>query len=355
VSTWLNEDYVRWLYKSLLRRDPDPDGMRFFVERLERGDDLKRIVQDMVNSDEYREKANAEERDPGNLGALLAGAVRNLANPLSQHIPEWTRQGAEHAFYNKEMAALYYEDSLLRGMLETHGEKFVAKHNTHVFSQTYEDAAIAEIFSRIGTGSKTFVELGTEDGNQNTTRLLLELGWRGLWVEGGEEHVRRIQRNFRTEIEENRLIVRQAFITAENIGEIVESAGLGLDIDFLSVDIDQNTSHVWRALPLRPRVACIEYNAHFPPSVDYEAPYVADRMWDGSNLYGGSLKAMERIGRAKSMSLVGCDLMGVNAYFVSDACLGDHFLQPFTAERHYQPPRFRFVRGSRGHPHADRR
>ena len=52
------------------------------------------------------------------------------------------------------------------------------------------------------------------------------------------------------------------------------------------------------------------------------------------------------------MSLVGCDIIGVNAYFVSDDCLEDKFLSPYTAEFHYQPPRYRFARGNRGHPHA---
>ena len=97
----------------------------------------------------------------------------------------------------------------------------------------------------------------------------------------------------------------------------------------------------------------MEYNAHFPPSTDYEVPYEASRAWDGSNFFGASLKALERPGWTKEMSLVGCDLMGVNAYFVADNLLGDKFLAPYSAERHYCPPRYPFVRGQRGHRRAD--
>ena len=90
----------------------------------------------------------------------------------------------------------------------------------------------------------------------------------------------------------------------------------------------------------------------FPTVTIGRLPYDANSLWSGSNLFGGSLKTMELIGRSKAMSLVGCDIIGVNAYFVSDDCLEDKFLSPYTAEFHYQPPRYRFARGNRGHPHA---
>jgi hypothetical protein len=252
----------------------------------------------------------------------------------------------------QELLALLAEDLLVEAELRRCGPNFVARHATHVFSQTYEDAAIAEIFRRIGLTSRRFIEIGVEGGEENTTRLLLTLGWHGLWIEGNPSHIERIESNFRTEISNGQLKVRHALVTAEMVQSIVDDTGFGDDIDFMSIDIDQNTSHIWRALKTRPRVACIEYNAHFPPSIAYEVPYQPDRSWDGSNLFGASLKILEEIGHEKRMSLVGCDLMGVNAYFVADECLGDHFAEDRSAEFHYQPPRFRFVRGQKGHRRA---
>ncbi|HBT70332.1 MAG TPA: hypothetical protein DEB63_21495 [Agrobacterium sp.] len=271
-----------------------------------------------------------------------------------KEVAEWIRQANENAFINKELSAIYYEDMLCEAMLRRYGEKFVAKHNAHVFSQTYEDSAIAEIFARIGVKHKTFIELGTENGNQNTTRFLLEMGWKGVWIEGSPDHVHEIREKFANEIRGGKLIVEQAFITAENISGILEATDIGAEVDFMSVDIDQNTSHVWKAIPIKARAACIEYNAHIHPSIEYEVPYNPKSLWDGSNLFGGSLKAMELIGRSKAMSLVGCDIIGVNAYFVSDDCLENKFLSPYTSEFHYQPPRYRFARGDRGNPHASR-
>jgi hypothetical protein len=189
-----------------------------------------------------------------------------LFNVNIKELSEWIRQSNENAFINKELSAIYYEDMLCEALLRRYGEKFVAKHNAHVFSQTYEDSAIAEIFARIGVKHKTFIELGTENGNQNTTRFLLEMGWRGVWIEGHSRHVAEIREKFANEIGDGRLIVKQAFVAAENISEILEGTGIGAEVDFMSVDIDQNTSHVWKAIPIKARAACIEYNAHCPGS-----------------------------------------------------------------------------------------
>jgi hypothetical protein len=43
---------------------------------------------------------------------------------------------------------------------------------------------IAEIFRRIGTTNRVFVEFGAETGEENNCRFLLLQGWRGLWIEG---------------------------------------------------------------------------------------------------------------------------------------------------------------------------
>ena len=124
---------------------------------------------------------------------------------------------------------------------------------------------------------------------------------------------------------------------------------MGPEVDFMSLDVDLHTSHLFQAISTRPRAACIKYNAHFPPTIDYEFPYRDGEFWNGSNLFGASLKRLELIGREKNLSLVGCDLHGINAYFVADGLTGNSFPAPFTSEYHYQAPRYQFVRGQRGH------
>ena len=223
-----------------------------------------------------------------------------------------------------------------------------------VFSQNNEDGVVAEIFRRIKPRHKTFLEIGVGNGMQNTSRLLLSQGWQGHWVEGDAASAKQIHDSFAPAISAGRLSLVQAFVTAENIDQLVVAVD-GNTLDYLSIDIDQNTYHIWKALDrLKPRVACIEFNSSFPPSVAWEVNYDPARTWNGTNEFGASLKSMELLGRAKGYALVGCDLRGVNAYFVrNDEDLGQ-FAHPFTAENHYEPPRYPFplMFAHRGHRSA---
>src|ERR1043166_8618278 len=61
--------------------------------------------------------------------------------------------------------------------------KRLLRHGFKVYSQHDEDGIIQEIFRRIGTDKRTFVEFGVETGIEcNSVKLLVE-GWRGLWIE----------------------------------------------------------------------------------------------------------------------------------------------------------------------------
>jgi len=210
-----------------------------------------------------------------------------------------------------------------------------------VYSQHGEDGYIAEIFSRIGAQGRTFLEIGIGNGLENTTRFLLEQGWRGIWIEGDETLAAQARTVFSQFVEDGALTIISMLVTAENINEAVALAGQGEDFDLITVDIDFNTSHVWRALSARSRVCCIEYNASIPASAPVEVRYDPDGVWDGkTNYFGAGLKVVETIGRAKGMSLVGCDLQGVNAFLVRDEDLEDRFRAPFTAENHHELPRY---------------
>lgn len=229
--------------------------------------------------------------------------------------------------------------------------RYLPAYYGQVYSQSGEDGIVAEIFRRIGEGSRTFLEIGVSDGLENTTRLLLEQGWAGVWIEGSDQYVAKAKVHFREYIEKGKLRIVHGFVRRDNVNDMIRESGLPSEIDYLSVDIDYNTSHVWRAIKLRSRVACIEYNASLPPSSTLEVPYEADFTWDGTNWFGASLGALEQIGRQKSMALVGCDFTGVNGYFVNAEEVGDHFIAPFTAVNHFEPPRYSII-DHRGHPRS---
>ncbi len=227
----------------------------------------------------------------------------------------------------------------------------LARWGYKIYSQHEEDGMIAEIFRRIGCKSRYFIEFGVGNGLENNTLALLIQGWKGVWIEGNEELCRRIRAGMPDTISSGQLIVKQALITRENIGDLLRAENPPQEVDLLSVDIDGNDYHVWERIDcVNARVVVIEYNPKFPPPVDYCMQYDASYCWDQSDCGGASLNFLERKFRDRGYSLVGCDVSGTNAFFVRSDVAAGHFQCSSTAEFHYEPARFDLVSIPSGHP-----
>jgi hypothetical protein len=255
-------------------------------------------------------------------------AIRDEFRPINWAVTN-TAVVTEWRYLQDEMGKPPYTDPL---RLERYGAK--------LYSQFDEDGIIAEIFRRIGTSSApSFVEFGVEDGTEcNTTALLLQ-GWRGLWLEADSGYIALIRRKFAQELNNGALKVKESFITAANINQLIGDWGAG-EIDLLSIDIDGNDIHVFEALTVvRPRAVVIEYDAKFPPQISVAPKYDPARIWDGTGYMGASLQALTRVARRRGYVLVGCSFVGVNAFFVRQDLAAGKFHEPFTAANHYQPTR----------------
>ena len=206
-------------------------------------------------------------------------------------------------------------------------------------SQNEEDGMLAEIFRRIGTQQKRFIEFGVGNGTECNTLALLLQGWRGAWMDGSAQSVaaaRGLHHGMADKLE-----IVECVVTAENVDRKLSSLGLSDELDLLSIDTDFNDYWLWNAIvSARPRVVVIEYNATYPPPISITVAYEPTRTWDTSSYFGASLSALAKLGREKGYSLVGCCLSGINAFFVRDDLVADKFHGPFTAEEHYEPPRY---------------
>jgi hypothetical protein len=226
----------------------------------------------------------------------------------------------------------------------------LAGFERQVFSQNGEDGILAEIFRRIGVASGRFVEIGAGNGLENNSAYLLLQGWSGLWIDAHPKMTTTARKQYGAALEEKRLQLAERFIDAANVGPIFAEFGVADDFELLSLDIDRNTYYVWEALAAcRPKVVAVEYNAQIPPSVEWKVEYDPQKCWNGTSYFGASLKAYERLGDRLGYKLVGCDLTGVNAFFVRSDLVNEQFCGPFTAENHYEPPRYWLVRRD-GHP-----
>jgi hypothetical protein len=213
-----------------------------------------------------------------------------------------------------------------------------------VFSQNGEDGILLDILSKLAAVSKRFVEIGVEDGLEcNTAVLGFVLGWDGMMVEGDRLRAaaaRKLAQRM-TLGRANRVEVRQAFVTAENVDDIVGSVGPGV----MSIDVDGMDYWLWEAVRgVAPEVVIIEYNASMgrerAVTVPYDAAFSAGKAHASGYYHGASLKALERLGRAKGYSLAAVDAAGVNAFFVRDD-VRPETLPARKAEEIFRPHRMR--------------
>jgi hypothetical protein len=206
------------------------------------------------------------------------------------------------------------------------------------YSQNFEDGIIELIFHKIGTTNKFFVEFGVEDGSECLTKnLIVNHSWNGLQMDGT---------NY------GNSYIKNEFITAENINELFVKYKVPFEFDLLVIDIDGNDYWVWEKLvDYSPRVVVMEYNAKFPPPQSVSISYNSNHVWDRTDYMGASLSALNKLGKSKGYTLVGCDRKGINAFFVLNELVENNFRVKPESEL-YRPPQYgKYIDGKRiGHP-----
>lgn len=189
-----------------------------------------------------------------------------------------------------------------------------------VFSQYGDDGIISYLVDRVAPAARTFVEFGVETYVEANTRfLLMTRNWSGLVMDGRPdlEMLLRADPVFRR----HDLKARSAFVTAENVNDLLAESGFDGELGLLSIDIDGNDYWVWRALrAASPAIVVIEVNSVFGPSNPWTVPYdpAFDRTrYHPSNLaYGSSVTSLCDLADEKGYAFVGCNSAGNNAYFV---------------------------------------
>jgi hypothetical protein len=230
----------------------------------------------------------------------------------------------------------------------------LAPYGFTAYSQSDDDGILEEIFRRIGTTNRQFIDFGCAEGIENNTTYMLLTGWSGLWMDGGESNIQSVKQAFAGYVQSRKLQVKQAFITRENINDLIREARLDVEPDLLNIDLDGNDYWIWEAIDcVRPRVVAIEYNATFRPPHQIVQVYKASHRWGSDAYFGASLKALETLGTRKGYALVGCNFVGTNAFFVREDLVDGKFSKPFTAEHHYREAMYdAFVRGYSRHRKA---
>ncbi len=191
-----------------------------------------------------------------------------------------------------------------------------------VYSQSDEDGLLLYLFSLIGFSNHFVLDIasGSPIGG-NTTNLILNWGCHGVLLEGNAELVAE-STDFYHHHSDAVLFpprIKQAWITAENINQLVINEGLSGDIDLFSLDVDGVDYWLWKSLDsVSPRIVMVEYQDMFLPDESLTIPYKPDfnRFDIHPEYFGASLAAFVNLAHKKGYRLVGCNRYGYNAFFV---------------------------------------
>ena len=208
-------------------------------------------------------------------------------------------------------------------------------------SQNEEDGMLTEVFRRIGVKHRTFFEFGVGNGLQNNTLHFLLQGWKGWWIEINQPKVHFMRKNFASAIQSGQLVLDDTPVDAENINAICEKLAIPEYIDLLSIDIDGNDYHVFKAMDrIDARVIVLEYNPIYPPPMKMVGAYDRQYAYDENTYIGASFESLTELAEDKGYVLVGCSIGGVNAIYVKKELAEGKFQLPATASNFYHPPRY---------------
>jgi hypothetical protein len=188
-------------------------------------------------------------------------------------------------------------------------DKTAAMTATKTYSQENEDGLISYIMSELKLSAGFFVEFGVgpawkstleESGLEANCRLLREMGWHGLFMDGS-----RYAPEFGVEVER---------VTALNINRLFQKYSVPQDVDLVSIDVDGQDFWIWMNLGYFPKVVVIEYNPNFTHNESVVVPFDINFRWDATKWYGASLRALDRLGRSKGYLLT--YTTEANAFFI---------------------------------------
>lgn len=225
--------------------------------------------------------------------------------------------GSQMHFNHELMRELRVTNDLLRiAIVElTRTSNPLNEFGAKVFSQSDEDGITLEILRRLGIDPGIALEIGSGDGTENNTLVLLASGWKCAWVD-------LVSPSFDPELDRERLRFIKNRISLENLDEVLSAIGddWWKSVNVLSVDVDGMEGYLTTGLldrGISPEVIIVEVNRIFPPPIVYRQPYDSMYTWDHSINCGWSLQAFVDELTSYGYKLVACNgHTGVNAFFV---------------------------------------
>jgi hypothetical protein len=189
--------------------------------------------------------------------------------------------------------------------------RWMNEYSKDVYSQTGEDGVIAKALEMLPSRNRWCVEFGAWDGKHlsNTFNLVENENYRVVLVEGDKAKYQRLRNEY--PFRERAIFIGQfvGWEESDNLDTILEKTPTPLDFDLLSIDVDGNDYHIWKAVQIfRPKLVLIEFNPTSSNHFDFVQP--ADPNCNQSS----SPAALIRLAKSKGYELI-C-VIGANLLFV---------------------------------------
>lgn len=180
-----------------------------------------------------------------------------------------------------------------------------------VYSQAGEDGIIGKILEILPGKDKWCVEFGAWDGIylSNVRNLIEKEGYSAILIECSGKKYGELRRNYSNYKNITCINSFVGFSEKDNLDEILKRTSIPEKFDLLSVDIDGNDYHVWKAISkYAAKVVVIEFNPTIPTEISFtqEADPLVNQ--------GASLLALVELGKEKGYELV--SVLPFNAFFV---------------------------------------
>lgn len=234
---------------------------------------------------------------------------------------------------------------------ENKKSKHLKDYEFKIFSQWGEDGIIQHLTRIIEIKNRTFIEFGVEDFFESNCRfLLMKDNWSGFVIDGSSKNIEKLKKSYF--YWKYHLVAIDAFVTKENINELLSKSGFNEDLGILSIDLDGNDYFILETINFfKPYIFVCEYNSVFGATRKISVPYEPNFIRTNkhySNLYrGASLSAITYIANRKGYSLVGTNSASNNAFYVRNDLLNTN-IEVLSVEQAYQPSHYRESRDEQG-------
>jgi hypothetical protein len=244
---------------------------------------------------------------------------------IRQMIPGAIREACE---VHQEMQRIIVNQYKMFKMQGITPYETIKEAGFRVYSQFEEDGIILYILSMIGFKTRRVVEMCCGSAHEcMATNLILNHGFNGYLFDGGRENIALAKRFFSSKKDclLSAPVLRQGWITAENVNDLLTENRCTGEVDLLSLDMDGNDYWVWRVIEaINPRLLVCEINSNIPSdkalAIEYRADFDSRYPKNGLENYyrNASLLAWQRLCKRRGYRMIGAHRHGFNVFFLRE-------------------------------------